>query len=321
MIDEINKKTLEFQDALSNCNHKKALEIRDEYLNLTQSSSQVQHTYLREFLYLLEESNNLEFLIKYYKNDKLSRNQKYFLANKIAKLFIPLDYEKAIEFSKENEIKYLVARKIAEKDFIKAQYLMKEIDEISFHYGFLAFSLIKKKKDIENLIEDLGIQKKENKIDEYDYDESLLKISFEVFEKFPEISQAILNKFQNRNSVPSDILDLQILVTIKKAKEDSKNIAKFINQMDDLDFIKSKTILELAKFYKDDINIVIDSLLIAIDEFHSDFVKYDMIYNIQKITNQDYSKKLEILALKLGFNDDSISFDSEIWFQYLIKII
>lgn len=321
MIDEINKKTLEFQDALSNCNHKKALEIRDEYLNLTQSSSQVQHTYLREFLYLLEESNNLEFLIKYYKNDKLSRNQKYFLANKIAKLFIPLDYEKAIEFSKENEIKYLVARKIAEKDFIKAQYLMKEIDEISFHYGFLAFSLIKKKKDIENLIEDLGIQKKENKIDEYDYDESLLKISFEVFEKFPEISQAILNKFQNRNSVPSDILDLQILVTIKKAKEDSKNIVKFINQMDDLDFIKSKTILELAKFYKDDINIVIDSLLIAIDEFHSDFVKYDMIYNIQKITNQDYSKKLEILALKLGFNDDSISFDSEIWFQYLIKII
>ena len=297
MIDEINKKTLEFQDALSNCNHKKALEIRDEYLNLTQSSSQVQHTYLREFLYLLEESNNLEFLIKYYKNDKLSRNQKYFLANKIAKLFIPLDYEKAIEFSKENEIKYLVARKIAEKDFIKAQYLMKEIDEISFHYGFLAFSLIKKKKDIENLIENLGIQKKENKINEYDYDESLLKISFEVFEKFPEISQAILNKFQNRNSVPSDILDLQILVTIKKAKEDSKNIAKFINQMDDLDFIKSKTILELAKFYKDDINIVIDSLLIAIDEFHSDFVKYDMIYNIQKITNQDYSKKLEILAL------------------------
>ena len=297
MIDEINKKTLEFQDALSNCNHKKALEIRDEYLNLTQSSSQVQHTYLREFLYLLEESNNLEFLIKYYKNDKLSRNQKYFLANKIAKLFIPLDYEKAIEFSKENEIKYLVARKIAEKDFIKAQYLMKEIDEISFHYGFLAFSLIKKKKDIENLIENLGIQKKENKINEYDYDESLLKISFEVFEKFPEISQAILNKFQNRNSVPSDILDLQILVTIKKAKEDSKNIVKFINQMDDLDFIKSKTILELAKFYKDDINIVIDSLLIAIDEFHSDFVKYDMIYNIQKITNQDYSKKLEILAL------------------------
>jgi protein-arginine kinase activator protein McsA len=34
MIEKINQKNLEFQEALVNQNHKKALEIRDEYLNL-----------------------------------------------------------------------------------------------------------------------------------------------------------------------------------------------------------------------------------------------------------------------------------------------
>lgn len=34
MIEKINQKNLEFQEALVNQNNKKTLEIRDEYLNL-----------------------------------------------------------------------------------------------------------------------------------------------------------------------------------------------------------------------------------------------------------------------------------------------
>jgi hypothetical protein len=65
MENKIKNQNIEFQEALVLCNHKKALEIRDDYLNLIQSKSQIQHTYNREFLYLLEESNDLELLIKY----------------------------------------------------------------------------------------------------------------------------------------------------------------------------------------------------------------------------------------------------------------
>ena len=321
MENKIKKKNIEFQEALALCNHKKALEIRDDYLNLTQSKSQIQHTYIREFLYLLEESNDLELLIKYYKNEKLSKNQKYLLSNKIAKLFIPIDYKKAIEFSKENEIKYLVAKELVKNDFAKSQSFINEISEISFHYGFIAFSLIMKsnKKALENLIEDLDAQREKNKINESDYEESLLKISFEVFKTFPEISQAILDRFQNIDSVPSDILDLQILITIKKAKEDFKNITQFIDDMDNLDFIKAKAILEIVRYYKNDISKIIDFLFISIDKFHSDFAKYDVIYNIQKLTNQDYSKELSKLARKLNLDDETMNFDSEIWFEYLEK--
>lgn len=321
MENKIKEKNIEFQEALALCNHKKTLEIRDEYLNLTQSKSQIQHTYIREFLYLLEESNDLELLIKYYKNDKLSPNQKYLLSNKIAKLLVPIDYKKAIEFSKENEIKYLVAKELVKNDFTKSQSFINEINEISFHYGFIAFSLLIKsnKKDLENLIEDLDAKREKNKINESDYEESLLKISFEVFETFPEISQAILNEFQNKDSVPSDILDLQILITIKKAKEDFKNITQFINDMDNLDFIKAKAILEIVRYYKNDISEIIDFIFISIDKFHSDFAKYDVIYNIQKLTNQDYSKELSKLARKLNLDDETMSFDNEIWFEYLEK--
>lgn len=46
MENKIKNLNIEFQEALVLCNHKKALEIRDEYLNLTQSKSQIQHTYI-----------------------------------------------------------------------------------------------------------------------------------------------------------------------------------------------------------------------------------------------------------------------------------
>jgi hypothetical protein len=128
-----------------------------------------------------------------------------------------------------------------------------------------------------------------------------------------------LDRFQNIDSIPSDILDLQILITIKKAKEDFRNVTQFINEMDNLDFIKAKAILEIVRYYKNDISNIIDFIFISIDKFHSDFAKYDVIYNIQKLTNQDYSKKLSILARKLNLDDETMSFDSEIWFEYLEK--
>ncbi|OCL92456.1 hypothetical protein AAX27_01234 [Aliarcobacter thereius] len=322
MIEKINQKNLEFQEALSNQNHKKALEVRDEYLNLTQTQSHIKHNYLRELIYFLEESNDLELLIKYYDSDTIPENQKYFLRNKIAKLYISIDYEKALEYSKDDEIKYLVAKEIAKKDFTKAQVLIDEIDNLSFYYGYLVFTLVYKnfdKNEIEELIKDLDIAKEQRKIRKDTYVESLLKIAFESFEKYPDISQNILDRFKNSLEVPSDILDLQVLIAVKKSKDDFTNIPKYIEEIDDLDFIKAKVILQIVDFYKDDIDKVIESIFISIDKFYSDAIKYETIYNIQKVTNKNYSQELKELSKNINLDDDSISFDNEIWFGFLVE--
>ncbi|MDN5095810.1 hypothetical protein [Aliarcobacter butzleri] len=317
-----NRLTLEFQKALQLGNHLKALEIRDEYLLLTQEKSKIKHKYLREFYYLLEESDDLELLVKYHQYKDFSNSQKYLLSNKIAKLLVPINYEKAFEYSQENEIKYLVAKEIAKKDFSKAQILIDEIDELSFYYGYLVFSLIFKNcsnKEIENLITDLDLAREQKKVTLDDYQDSLIKIAIEVFEKFPEISETILNKFKSHTTVPSSILDLQVLVAIKKSKDDFENIIKYLDEVDDLDFIKAKIILEIVKIYKNDIDKVINSIFLVIDKFHSDFIKYDIFYNIQKIINKDYSQKLKELSKNLQFDDDNINFDEEIWLRYFIN--
>ena len=288
MNNTINKYTLDFQNAFAIGNHNKALEIRDKYLNLTQKESQIKHNYLREFYYLLEESNDLDLLLKYYQYKDFSDSQRHFLSNKIAKLVVPLDYEKAFEYSTENEIKYLVTKELS-------------------------------KKDIEKLIFDLDLAREQRKMTFQDYDESLLKIAFESFEKYPEISESILDKFKNRLEAPSDILDLQVLLAVKKSKDNFENIDKYLNEVDDLDFVKAKVILEIVDFYKDDIDKVIDLIFIEIDKFHSDFIKYDTVYNIQKVTNKDYSKKLQELSKSLQLDDDNISFDNEVWFGFLVE--
>ena len=318
----LEKMNLEFQIALLEQNHKKALEIRDNYLNITQSKSNIEHNYFRELVYLLEESNDLEFILKYYNNDKFLENQKQFLRQKIAKLYVPIDYEKSFYYSKDDEIKYLVAKEIAKKDFQKAQILIDEIDELDFYYGFLVFTLIYKnsfKSEIEDLIKDLDLSKEQKRVALGDYEESLLKIAFESFEKFSDISEDILKRFQNSSSSPSDILDLQVLVTVKKAKEDFTNTSTFIDEMDNLDFIKARAIEQIVDFYKDDIDKIIDSIFMSIDKFYSDFIKYDIVYKIQKVTNKNYFKELEELSKNLRLDDDSISFDNQIWFDYLIQ--
>ena len=288
MNNTINKYTLDFQNAFAIGNHNKALEIRDKYLHLTQKESQIKHNYLREFYYLLEESNDLDLLLKYYQYKDFSDSQRHFLSNKIAKLVVPLDYEKAFEYSTENEIKYLVAKELS-------------------------------KKDIEKLIFDLDLAREQRKMAFQDYDESLLKIAFESFEKYPEISESILDKFKNRLEAPSNILDLQVLLAVKKSKDNFENIDKYLNEVDDLDFVKAKVILEIVNFYKDDIDKVIDLIFIEINKFHSDFIKYDTVYNIQKVTNKDYSKKLQELSKSLKLDDDNISFDNEVWFGFLVE--
>ncbi|WP_141046127.1 hypothetical protein [Aliarcobacter cryaerophilus] len=288
MNNIINKYTLDFQNAFAIGNHNKALEIRDKYLHITQKESQIKHNYLREFYYLLEESNDLDLLLKYYQYKDFSDSQRHFLSNKIAKLVVPLDYEKAFEYSTENEIKYLVTKELS-------------------------------KKDIEKLIFDFDLAREQRKMAFQYYDESLLKIAFESFEKYPEISESILDKFKNRLEAPSDILDLQVLLAVKKSKDNFENIDKYLNELDDLDFVKAKVILEIVDFYKDDIDKVIDLIFIEIDKFHSDFIKYDTVYNIQKVTNKDYSKKLQELSKSLQLDDDNISFDNEIWFGFLVN--
>ena len=288
MNNTINKYTLDFQNAFAIGNHNKALEIRDKYLHLTQKESQIKHNYLREFYYLLEESNDLDLLLKYYQYKDFSDSQRHFLSNKIAKLVVPVDCEKVFEYSIENEIKYLV---------------MKELS----------------KKDIEKLIFDFDLAREQRKMAFQDYDESLLKIAFESFEKYPEISESILDKFKNRLEAPSDILDLQVLLAVKKSKDNFENIDKYLNEVDDLDFVKAKVILEIVNSYKDDIDKVIDLIFIEINKFHSDFIKYDTVYNIQKVTNKDYSKELQELSKSLQLDDDNISFDNEIWFGFLLE--
>jgi len=272
--------------------------------------------------YLLEESNDLELLIKYYDSDTIPENQKHFLAYKIAKLYIPIDYEKALEYSKNDEIKYLVAKEIAKKDFTKAQVLIDEIDNLSFYYGYLVFTLVYKnfdKNEIEELIKDLDIAKEQKKVTSEDFEESLLKIAFESFEKYPDISQNILDRFQNSLEVPNDILDLQVLIAVKKSKDDFINIPKYIEEIDDLDFIKAKIILQIVDFYKDDIDKVIDFVFVSIDKFYSDAIKYETIYNIQKVTNKNYSQKLKELSKNINLDDDSLSFDNKIWFEFLVN--
>ena len=314
--------TLEFQNALAIGNHFKALEIRDKYLHLTQKESQIKYTYLREFLYLLEDSNDLNLLLKYNQCKDFSDSQKYLLSNKIAKLLVPINYEKALEYSQENEIKYLVVKEIAKKDFSKAQTLIDEIDELSFFYGFQVFSLVFKNysnKDIEKLITDLDLAREEKKVTLDDYQESLIKIAIEAFEKFPEYSETILDKFKSYNTVPSNILDLQVLVAIKKSKDDFKNINKYLEELDNLDFIKSKIILEIVNYYKNDLDNVIDFIFTSIDKLHSDFIKYNTVYNIQKITNNNYSQQLKCLSKNLQLNNDNIIFDNKVLFEFLIK--
>lgn len=290
MNNIINKYTLDFQNAFAIGNHNKALEIRDKYLNLTQKESQIKHNYLREFYYLLEESNDLDLLLKYYQYKDFSDSQRHFLSNKIEKLVVPVDCEKVFEYSINNEIKYLVVKELS-------------------------------KKDIEKLICDLDLAREQRKMTFQDYDESLLKIAFESFEKYPEISESILDKFKNRLEAPSDILDLQVLLAVKKSKDNFENIDKYLNEVDDLDFVKAKVILEIVDFYKNDIDKVIDLIFIEINKFYSDFIKYDTVYNIQKVTNKDYSKKLQELSKSLQLDDDNISFDSEIWFGFLVERI
>ena len=288
MNNIINKYALDFQNAFEIGNHNKALEIRDKYLNLTQKESQIKHNYLREFYYLLEESNDLDLLLKYYQYKDFSDSQRHFLSNKIAKLVVPVDCEKVFEYSIDNEIKYLVVKELS-------------------------------KKDIEKLIFDLDLAREQRKMAFQDYDESLLKIAFESFEKYPEISESILDKFKNRLEAPSNILDLQVLLAVKKSKDNFENIDKYLNEVDDLDFVKAKVILEIVDVYKDDIDKVIDLIFIEINKFHSDFIKYDTVYNIQKVTNKDYSKKLQELSKSLQLDDDNISFDNEIWFGFLVN--
>ena len=288
MNNTINKYTLDFQNAFAIGNHNKALEIRDKYLHLTQKKSQIKHNYLREFYYLLEESNDLDLLLKYYQYKDFSDSQRHFLSNKIAKLVVPVDCEKAFEYSINNEIKYLVVKELS-------------------------------KKDIEKLIFDLDLAREQRKMTFQDYDESLLKIAFESFEKYPEISESILDKFKNRLEAPSDILDLQVLLAVKKSKDNFENIDKYLNEVDNLDFVKAKVILEIVNFYKDDIDKVIDLIFIEINKFYSDFIKYDTVYNIQKVTNKDYSKKLQELSKSLQLDDDNISFDNEVWFGFLVE--
>ena len=288
MNNTINKYTLDFQNTFAIGNHNKALEIRDKYLHLTQKESQIKHNYLREFYYLLEESNDLDLLLKYYQYKDFSDSQRHFLSNKIAKLVVPVDCEKVFEYSIDNEIKYLVVKELS-------------------------------KKDIENLICDLDLAREQRKMTFQDYDESLLKIAFESFEKYPEISESILDKFKNRLEAPSNILDLQVLLAVKKSKDNFENIDKYLNEVDDLDFVKAKVILEIVNFYKDDIDKVIDLIFIEINKFHSDFIKYDTVYNIQKVTNKDYSKELQELSKSLQLDDDNISFDNEIWFGFLLE--
>ena len=288
MNNTINKYTLDFQNAFAIGNHNKALEIRDKYLHITQKESQIKHNYLREFYYLLEESNDLDLLLKYYQYKDFSDSQRHFLSNKIAKLVVPVDCEKVFEYSIDNEIKYLVVKELS-------------------------------KKDIENLICDLDLAREQRKMTFQDYDESLLKIAFESFEKYPEISESILDKFKNRLEAPSNILDLQVLLAVKKSKDNFENIDKYLNEVDDLDFVKAKVILEIVDFYKDDIDKVIDLIFIEINKFHSDFIKYDTVYNIQKVTNKDYSKKLQELSKSLQLDDDNISFDNEVWFGFLVE--
>lgn len=288
MNNIINKYTLDFQNAFAIGNHNKALEIRDKYLHLTQKESQIKHNYLREFYYLLEESNDLDLLFKYYKYKDFSDSQRHCLSNKIEKLVVPVDCEKVFEYSINNEIKYLVVKELS-------------------------------KKDIEKLICDLDLAREQRKMTFQDYDESLLKIAFESFEKYPEISESILDKFKNRLEAPSDILDLQVLLAVKKYKDNFENIDKYLNELDDLDFVKAKLILEIVDFYKDDIDKVIDLIFIEIDKFYSDFIKYDTVYNIQKVTNKDYSKKLQELSKSLKLDDDNISFDNEVWFGFLVE--
>ena len=288
MNNTINKYTLDFQNAFAIGNHNKALEIRDKYLHLTQKESQIKHNYLREFYYLLEESNDLDLLLKYYQYKDFSDSQRHCLSNKIEKLVVPLDCEKVFEYSINNEIKYLVVKELS-------------------------------KKDIEKLIFDLDLAREQRKMTFQDYDESLLKIAFESFEKYPEISESILDKFKNRLEAPSDILDLQVLLAVKKSKDNFENIDKYLNEVDDLDFVKAKVILEIVNSYKDDIDKVIDLIFIEINKFHSDFIKYDTVYNIQKVTNKDYSKELQELSKSLQLDDDNISFDNEIWFGFLVN--
>ena len=288
MNNIINKYTLDFQNAFAIGNHNKALEIRDKYLHITQKESQIKHNYLREFYYLLEESNDLDLLLKYYQYKDFSDSQRHCLSNKIEKLVVPVDCEKVFEYSINNEIKYLVVKELS-------------------------------KKDIEKLIFDLDLAREQRKMTFQDYDESLLKIAFESFEKYPEISESILDKFKNRLEAPSDILDLQVLLAVKKSKDNFENIDKYLNEVDDLDFVKAKVILEIVNFYKDDIDKVIDLIFIEINKFHSDFIKYDTVYNIQKVTNKDYSKELQELSKSLQLDDDNISFDNEIWFGFLLE--
>ena len=288
MNNIINKYTLDFQNAFAIGNHNKALEIRDKYLNLTQKESQIKHNYLREFYYLLEESNDLDLLLKYYQYKDFSDSQRHFLSNKIAKLVVPLDCEKVFEYSINNEIKYLVVKELS-------------------------------KKDIEKLICDLDLVREQRKMTFQDYDESLLKIAFESFEKYPDISQNILDRFQNSLEVPNDILDLQVLIAVRKSKDDFTNIPKYIEEIDDLDFIKAKIILQIVDFYKDDIDKVIDFIFVSIDKFYSDSIKYETIYNIQKVTNKNYSQKLKELSKNINLDDDSISFDNKIWFEFLVN--
>ncbi len=86
-----------------------------------------------------------------------------------------------------------------------------------------------------------------------------------------------------------------------------------------MDFVKAKVILEIVNFYKDDISKLIDFIFIEINKFHSDFIKYDTIYNIQKVTNKNFLQELKELSKSLRLDYDNISFDNEIWFNFLIK--
>lgn len=318
----LEKMNLEFQIALLEQNHKKALEIRDNYLNITQSKSNIEHNYFRELVYLLEESNDLEFILKYYNNDKFLENQKQFLRQKIAKLYVTIDYEKSFYYSKDDEIKYLVAKEIAKIDLKQAQILIDDIDRLDFYYGFLVFNLINKnslKSEIEDLIKDLDISREQKKVTLEDYCNSLIKIAFESFDKFPDISEDILNRFKNSSCSPSDILDLQVLIAVKKSKNDYKNIATFIDEIDDLDFLKAKAILQIVDFFKDDIDKVINNIFEIINKFDNDYIKYNIVYEIQKVTNKNYFKELEELSTNLSFDDDNISFDKQIWFDFLLQ--
>ncbi len=82
---------------------------------------------------------------------------------------------------------------------------------------------------------------------------------------------------------------------LKNSKDNFENIDKYLNEVDDLDFVKAKVILEIVDFYKNDIDKVIDLIFIEINKFYSDFIKYDTVYNIQKVTNKDYSKHCKVI--------------------------